>query len=297
MKQDIFYIDRRTGQRCKEQIYFEAWLRFFYGTNPIGRWAGNWIARLSCLSKFVGFLQRAKSSKKKILPFIQRYHVPIEEAQLSIDQFASFNDFFIRKLKPEARPLSADSLVIPADGRYLLYPNMEEADGFLVKGDKFHLDKFLDNKDLAAKYRQGSLLIARLCPTDYHRFHFPCDCRPHSPVLINGWLHSVSPLALRHHIYRLAENKRVLTLLQSSHHGDILFCEVGATNVGSIHQTFTPYSNYKKGAEKGFFSFGGSTLILLFEKQSVAFSHDLIKNSSQHIETLCLIGQPLGNIK
>jgi len=297
MKKDIFYVDRATGKLCKEKIYYEKWLRFFYGEHALGAWIGTCIAKLPLFSRIVGFLQRTRFSKRKIQPFVKRYHISTEEALLPISQFQSFNDFFIRKLKPGARPIAPTVLTIPADGRYLLYPDLHTADGFLVKGDKFSLEALVADRTWAKHYKQGSLLIARLCPTDYHRFHFPCDCIPSPAKLINGWLHSVSPLALRHHISRLTENKRMLTFLHTQTCGTILFCEVGATNVGSIHQTYTPHQPYKKGDEKGFFSFGGSTLILLFEKNRISFSEDLILNSFQHIETLCLMGQPLGNIK
>lgn len=235
---------------------------------------------------------RCPSQKKKIAPFIEKYQIDSSEFQEEVESFPSFNAFFIRKLKKESRPL-AHGAIMPADGRYLFYQNIETCSGFIVKGKKFSLVELLKNEVLAKKYYEGSMIIARLCPSDYHRFHFPFDCLPGSPQCINGPLFPVNPIALKRNILYLTENKRVITLLKSSRYGDVSFLEIGATNVGSIHQTFTPNKSCKKGEEKGFFSFGGSALILLFEKGRIIFAKDLLTNSSQQFETFCHFGDSL----
>src|SRR6202044_707631 len=107
------------------------------------------------------------------------------------------------------------------------------------------------NDALAEQFANGSVVLARLCPCDYHRFHFPCDAIPGPAKLINGPLYSVNPIALCKNLSILSENKRMITELETDHFGKVLYIEVGATNVGSIHQTFTPYQRYKKGDEKG----------------------------------------------
>jgi phosphatidylserine decarboxylase len=187
----------------------------------------------------------------------------------------------------------AEGVIIPADGRYLFYQNMADCDGFIVKGKKFFLEKLLGSASLAQTYARGSMAIARLCPSDYHRFHFPVRCTPSAAQLINGPLFSVNPISLRQNIERLTENKRMITRLATEQEGEILFIEIGATNVGSIHQVYSAGKTYEKGEEKGFFYFGGSSIILLFEENRVRFAEDLVKNSMAHIETLCLFGQPL----
>jgi phosphatidylserine decarboxylase len=227
---------------------------------------------------------------------VQKFGVDEKEFLLPIEAFNSFNDFFIRKLKPEARPIvgGSDMAVLPADGRYLVYPNIAEADGFVVKGKKFSLKDLLQCSTLAKRYEMGSMVIARLCPTDYHRFHFPCNCIPSAPFEIKGDLHSVNPLALRRRIEILSHNKRACTLLETESFGKVAFIEVGAMCVGSIHATYTPNAPYNKGDEKGYFSFGGSSLILLFEPNTIVFSEDLIAASKQKMEVLGLMGQSLG---
>jgi phosphatidylserine decarboxylase len=168
------------------------------------------------------------------------------------------------------------------------------SDGFIVKGKKFSLETLLQDSDLAKQYANGSMVIARLCPTDYHRFHFPCNCIPERSYNIAGDLFSVNPLALRKNIHILSQNKRQITILHSKNFGKILFIEVGATYVGSIHQTFVPGEPYAKGDEKGYFSFGGSSLILLFEPNCIQFDQDLIEASGQRMEIRGLMGQSMG---
>ncbi len=286
----IYYIDRATGEKKQEKVYGEKALRFLY-KRSIGRCFAKIIAHLPILSHLYGWWQSLPFTKRKVRAFVETFQLNVEEFAESIDTYRSFNAFFTRKLKPQARPIADTPLVLPADGRYLFYKNIEKADGFLVKGKKFNLSNLLQNERLAEQYREGSMILARLCPTDYHRFHFPCDCVPGTPRLINGPLFSVNPAATKRNIEILAENKRVITPLETEW-GRALYIEVGATYVGSIHQTFTPEKPAKKGEEKGFFSFGGSSLILLFPPEQISIDPNLLKNSEQHLETLCLFGQP-----
>ena len=176
----------------------------------------------------------------------------------------------------------------------LVYQNIDKVDGFVVKGKKFSIAKLLQNNLLAASYEGGSMMIARLCPTDYHRYHFPCDGVPGEPKLINGPLWSVNPIALHKNIEIFTENKRVITEIETEKFDKILYIEVGATCVGSIHNTFKPHRPVKKGDEKGYFSFGGSAIILLFKHNCIRLDHDLVRNSEEHLETLCQMGQSLG---
>ena len=137
------------------------------------------------------------------------------------------------------------------------------------------------------------MVIARLSPTDYHRFHFPVDGTPSAPHPVQGPLFSVNSIALAKRLSALWENKRVMTEI-ATECGTILMVEIGATCVGSIHQTFSPHAKVKKGDEKGYFSFGGSCLVLLFEKNRIRFDADLVMNSSKQLETKGLFGTSLG---
>lgn len=288
----IRYIDRKTGKQEIEKVYGESALRFLYGGSRMGALLSDAASRSALFSHLYGWWQRQPWSKGKIAPFIENYGVDSKEFALPPDAFRSFNDFFIRALKPESRPLSSDPLILPADARYLAYATLSK-DSVQVKGQKFNLEALFRDEKLAERYREGSLLIARLCPSDYHRFHFPVDCTPGEPKLINGFLYSVNPVALAKNLAIFWENKRVLTLLETEAYGTIAFFEVGATNVGTIHETFTPHQKTLKGQEKGYFSFGGSALLLFFEKGKVTFANDLLAATQAGLESRGLFGQSL----
>lgn len=292
--------DRLTGKIEREQVYGQAALRFLYGDDLVTKLFGRPLLAPLCktpfFSAFYGWLQKRPASKKKVLPFIRKYGVDTSEFEKEVASFESFNDFFIRKLKPEARPIASDDEVatIPADGRFLAFPNIDKADGFMVKGNKFDLTELLQNETLASRYSQGAMVIGRLCPTDYHRFHFPCDGMPSEPELINGWLYSVNPIALKKNCRIFTQNKRCYTLIETKCFGTVLMMEVGATNVGTIIQTYQPLQDYRRGDEKGYFSFGGSALILLFEPGSITLDDDLLQTGNDKIELKCQMGQSLG---
>ena len=139
---------------------------------------------------------------------------------------------------------------MPADARYYVFPHIAKSDGFIVKGEKFSLTSLLEDEALAAQYTEGSMVMARLCPTDYHRFHFPCDNIPNETRYLNGWLYSVNPVAVKRDIHIFSQNKRTICLLQTQEFGQVVYMEIGATNVGSIHQTYQPNTLCLKGSEK-----------------------------------------------
>jgi len=296
---DIQYIDRKTGQLEKERVYGRRALALLYGNSYFSRlfsfFVLPFLARIAWVSMLYGFFQKRPKSARKIALFIETYGIDVSE--FAENQFRSFNDFFIRKLKPETRPIVSDPSIatLPADGRYLVFPDLSQVEDFYVKGQRFDLGSFLQDPVLARRFSEGSMLIARLCPTDYHRFHFPCDGTADKAQLIDGSLFSVNPLALRKKFSILSENKRMITEIDTKLFGTILYVEVGATCVGTIHQTYSSNTPVKKGDEKGFFSFGGSCLVLLFEKGRIVFDEDLIRNSQRGIETKACFGQSMGS--
>lgn len=297
----IRYIDRVTGKEEIENVYGAAALKFIYGKDIFRTIFGtallHSLVRTPFFSAFYGWYQKQPISKRKIVPFIEKFQVNSSEFLEEVKDYSSFNDFFTRKLKPQARPIDKreNVAIIPADGRYYFYQNIAECDGFIVKGQKFDLQSLLEDSQLASHYSQGAMAIARLCPSDYHRFHFPCNCIPGISQCINGWLYSVNPIAIKKNIHIFTQNKRTICELQTEQFGKVLFLEIGATNVGSIHETYTPGIAYSKGAEKGYFSFGASSLILLFEPGRLYFDADLLAATAQQIEIRCLMGQSMGH--
>lgn len=296
----IFYRERTTGQLNSEKVYGHVWIELFYGTSSLSRILGRilmwFVSCIPIISKGYGWLQSRPSSRKKIVPFIIEFGVETKEFLLPTSEYKSFNDFFIRKLKPEARPIFAEQsrACIPADGRYLIYPRLDLIDHFIVKGQHFNLEKFLGDKELAEEFSKGSLVLSRLCPSDYHRFHIPVNGTIVSTKKIKGHLYSVNPTALKWKPSILAENKRVLSIIESPEFGKVIFVAIGATNVGSIQYTYPEGQELKKGDEIGYFEFGGSSLAILFLPKAITFDSDIIRYSENKEETRCLMGQSLG---
>jgi phosphatidylserine decarboxylase len=293
--QPIHFYDRYHQKIETEQIYGEPWLRFTY-ENPVGRFFLWLLVRRAIFSRLYGMRMNTKGSARNVLPFIVRYNLNVDEFAKSALMFRSFNEFFFRALKPGARPIAPGDhvAVLPADGRHLVFPDVDAADGFYVKGEKFSLAELLGDAVLAESFAGGAMVISRLAPVDYHRFHFPCAGVPDRARLINGWLYSVNPVALQRNVRYLVQNKRYVTLVESPAFGTVAMIEVGATNVGSVTQTHVPGREVAKGEEKGLFKFGGSCVITLFQAGRIAFYGDLVEQSAQHIETYARMGDWLG---
>lgn len=292
----IRYYDRYTQKTETEQVYGEQWLRWTYET-ALGGVALGALLKRAVFSHWYGWRMDRPASAAKVLPFIADYGLDVDEFEKSPFEFKTFNQFFYRGLKREARPIAAgdDVAVFPADGRHLVFPNVDAADGFYVKGAKFTLPELFGGDDtLAREFAGGAMVISRLCPVDYHRFHFPVGGVPGEPRLLNGSLYSVSPIALRRNVRYLVQNKRALTLLDRSGAGRVAIFEVGATCVGTIRNGFVAGRPVAKGDEKGFFTFGGSCVITVFPKGAVRFDDDLVAQSARHIETYARMGDRLG---
>lgn len=290
----IQYYERESGQIKTEKVAGEKWLLWLY-YNPIGEatlWA---LAKRKLVSSIYGNMMDRTSSAKKIHPFIEDFDIDMSVVQEQ--EFNNFNDFFTRKLKDDARPIDTSSTIVvsPADGKILAYADISNSD-FIIKGYRFDISSFMDNPDLAQKYHDGALLIIRLAPVDYHRFHFPLSGDLSPSKKIDGDYYSVNPFALRKKAEIFCLNKREYTILSNPLFGDVVIAEVGATMVGSIEQTFKG-STVKKGEEKGYFKFGGSTVVLLFEKSKVHIDEDLLINTAKGYETTVKMGERIGEEK
>ncbi len=294
----IDYFDRYAGALKTEKIYGEAYLRWAYETLP-GRLMVAGVVKRALFSRWYGWRMDKHSTRDLIAPFIDQYELDADEFVESCENFESFNAFFSRKLKAEARPVAGgdEVAVFPADGRHLGFQDVSQVERFYCKGQRLSLVDLLGDADLAKIYEKGSLVVSRLCPVDYHRFHFGVAGKVGKWRLINGPLYSVSPIALRRNINILTENKRVITTLETTAFGRVLILEIGATNVGSIHQTYQADSMVAKADEKGYFSFGGSMTMQLFEPGAVELDGDLLENSDQGRELYARMGDQLGVVK
>ncbi len=288
------YIDRQTGEVKSELVPGGKMMKNIY-TTTLGKSTLYFLFKRKCFSVFGGILMNWSYSKRKIQPFIDEHKVSIDDFIIPEKGFKHFNDFFYRKIQTTKRPI-ADGIVSPADGKILVFPTIQDSQSFFIKGNEFNLTSFLKNESLAKKYEEGSMAIIRLAPADYHRFHFPVSGPVGEVTKIKGYYYSVSPIALQKNLRIFCENKREYCEVKTKEYGDVLICDVGATLTGKIIQTFQPGSLVEKGQEKGYFAFGGSTTVLLFEKNKIQFSDDLLKNTGNALETTVLMGEKIGDV-
>lgn len=291
---DIQFYNRYSGEMETEQVYGESFLKWAYG-NPLGKIALHSFVKRPAFSRWYGKRMNQPSTQCKVAPFIDDYALDTSEFAESPESYATFNEFFYRKLKADARPIASTEVVFPADGRHLGFANIDDIPGFFVKGQSFDIHQLLADSELSSSYRGGSLVLSRLCPVDYHRFHFPVTGTPDKTRLVNGPLFSVSPIALARNLAYLWQNKRTITRIQTEKMGTVLMLEIGATCVGSIEQTYAADQAIDKGAEKGYFAFGGSSTITVFEPGVVKLADDLIDNSLKQIETYARMGDAMGD--
>lgn len=243
------------------------------------------------VSKFGGWLLSTRISCLLIPGFVRQNHIDMR--QFEPVKYRSYNEFFARKIRPEVRPIdeNARNLISPCDGKLTVYP-VTEGRHFTIKHTEYSVASLLRDKALAKEYAGGSVCVFRLTVDDYHRFCYVADGDKGKMVQIPGILHTVNPVANDYFpIYK--ENAREYSILHSEIWGDIVMVEVGAMMVGKIvnHHEKT---QVVRGQEKGYFQFGGSTVILILKKKTVVFDPDILENSDAGVETIVKMGEKIG---
>jgi len=239
-------------------------------------------------------------SKRNIEPFIRFHHLEAHMSEVlePVQNFKTFNDFFYRRLKPDARTLGHPGddrvAVSVADCRMTCFQTISDAQKFWIKGRQFTIARLLNDPALARKYDGGSLAIFRLAPQDYHRYHIPVRGILSDPVSIDGEYFTVNPMSIRSHLDVYGENKRVISTIESNEFGTVAYCSIGAMMVGSIVLTTQGGQQVERMDEHGYFAFGGSTIVVLFEPNSIQFDEDLLRSSKEQIETLVRVGMRVG---
>jgi phosphatidylserine decarboxylase len=286
--------NRQTKLTEFENTYKEQGLYFLY-KNEFGKALTRSILNKRMISKIYGRAVKSRQSASMIHKFIKHYNIDLLEVKQPIETFKCFNDFFIRELIESARPIDpiSNHLISPADSRLLVF-DLKDKPALPVKGYWYSLQELLKDKKLAGEYADGWCFIYRLAPSDYHRYCY-IDNGHHDKVKrIRGVLHSVNPLALSTINNLLSKNYRELTILQTENFGTVLHLEVGALLVGKIKQRFKNAYSFKRGEEKGWFEYGGSTIIQIFKKENIQPDEDILVQSSEKIETLVKMGEKVG---
>ena len=247
----------------------------------------------SFVSRAAGCFLGSRLSVPLVVPFVKKNHISLKEC--TAKQFISFNDFFVRKLKMDARPFSnaPQDFISPCDARLTVYP-IHENGKFEIKNTEYTLEQLLRDRKLAKRYEGGTLFLFRLSVDDYHRYLFVDDGVCSTERRIEGVLHTVNPAANDFcPIYK--ENTRTYTLLQSANFGTLLQMEVGAMMVGKIvNENAGEARRVQRGEEKGSFAFGGSTVIVLAQKGSAVPEKRIWNYSRLGIETRVRQGETVG---
>ena len=264
-------------------------LAFLYGTAP-----GRLLLRSLTgrgLSRLAGRFLDSPPSRRLIAPFIRKNGVDISEYQP--EEYASFNAFFTRRIRPENRPMdeTPEHLIAPCDGRLTVYPIGEDS-VFTIKNSRYDVSTLLGGDKRAAAFTGGTCLVFRLCVDDYHRYHYPDDGAKGENHFLPGMLHTVRPVALAHTDV-FVQNCREYTFLDTAHFGLMAQVEVGALLVGKICNN-QGAGTFRRGQEKGCFQYGGSTVILLLRPGAVEMEERFLQASAQGQETRVRLGECIG---
>ncbi|CAI4215074.1 unnamed protein product [Parascedosporium putredinis] len=301
---NILVQDRITGQINEEKmsVYVRLGIRLLYRGLKSNNMEKKQIRKLlKSMSIKQGKKYEDPGSKSQIIPFIEFHNLDLAEVLLPLEDFSNFNEFFYRALKPGARPCSAPDnpriIVSPADCRSVVFNKVDQATKVWIKGREFSVKRLLGDAygHEANRYNNGSLGIFRLAPQDYHRFHIPVDGVLGKPELIAGEYYTVNPMAIRSALDVYGENVRVLVPIDSVEHGRVMVICIGAMMVGSTVITRKEGEQVHRAEELGYFKFGGSTLVVLFEEGKMKFDEDLTDNSNSALETLIRVGMSIGH--
>jgi phosphatidylserine decarboxylase len=295
---EIKYFNRETERLETEKVYGSAAVNWLYDT-VTGKILTQFLIKKP-LSKIYGQIQSLSWSQSKVAPFIKDFSINMEEflPEEGCDNsapYSSFNHFFIRKFKDGVRPFAqGDEFPAFSEARYFGYDSLKDDESIPVKGKFLTAKALLANEKWTKYFEEGPCLLARLCPVDYHRYHFPDNGEVLDFYPISGALHSVNPLALKKVPEVFSINERTVTILETEQFGKLAYVEVGAICVGKIVQSRSMTGSFQRGEEKGYFLFGGSTVIVLGEKGKWKPDDIILDYTKKGIEVYQKLGSRLG---
>ncbi|MCR5112635.1 MAG: phosphatidylserine decarboxylase [Acholeplasmatales bacterium] len=266
--------------------------KFLY-RNVFGRFLLKCFLIRPWFTKFMGWFLSRKISKKRIPKFIEEGHINVDD--YIVDDVKSYNDFFIRKIKEGRRIIDNEPshFIAPCDSELRVF-KINDDSIFEIKDSYYRVADLIKNDELAKEFLGGWCFIFRLSTSDYHRYSYPDSGKKNENIHIKGVFHTVNPIALeRYNFYKT--NSREYTVLDTDNFGKLIMCEVGAMMVGKIknhHQEYT----YTRGEEKGYFEFGGSTIVVL-TKDILTVDEDILRNTSEGVETKVSLGERIAILK
>lgn len=288
----------RKSAQLEDVRFYKIEAIIFVHKNPIARPIMSKIAVRPFFSTLMALKDYTRFSRKKVLNFVKENNLNEAEFEKPVAEYSSFSEFFDRRLKPQARPIcpKSDSFISPADGILTIFPDISGIPSFTIKGQEFTLASLLRDEQLANEYRNGSLAVVYLSPTDYHRYHFPCDCMLEKSWTLGAKLFSVNPIAMEHGYRPFDVNVRDISILNNEKTGQFLMVEVGALYVGRMIWTSPALGKKYKGEEKGYFGLGGSTIVLVLKKGVIKFDDDIIEMAGRSIPCRVRMGERIAGI-
>lgn len=260
----------------------------FLCSSPFGRFLYNLTLFLQ-VPKIMGAFLRSPLSKFFIKGFVKKNN--IDMSAFAGVKFKSFNDFFTRKDNSRKPELSPETLISPCDSALSVF-NIEENSTFKIKGFDYTLKDFFETDEFDKTFSGGNALIFRLAATDYHRYCYIDSGSLEKNHFLKGKLYSVQPVCCRtFKVY--TKNRRSWTILHTQNFGDVAQVEVGAFSVGGIKNHHENYS-FSKGEEKGYFDLHGSTIVMLFRKNTINLDEEILAQTANGKETIVKYGQPIG---
>jgi phosphatidylserine decarboxylase len=287
--------DRHDGTARMEPVYRAGMLHFLFG-NPLGRLAMRTLLSTRPFNNLITARQRGPRSKKDIMPFIERYQIDRSEFVQPVSSFASFADFFVRELRPDARPIAAgkDAIVAPCDGRIQWWhPALDSGTSFEVKGITFTLGRLMEDDPLAASFVGGSMLGIYLSPCDYHRFCYPADGELMTRSRVGNRYFSVNAESLAAGFRAFDCNVRQSTVLARGGQRWAMI-EVAGFYAGGIVNLDAGKNAKTKGMMKGYFRLGGSFIVLAFQAGAVRLDQDILDALAGGTEVRVRLGERIG---
>ena len=265
-------------------------LEFLYGT-AAGRLLLKPLVSRG-VSRLSGRLLDTGASRVLIPGFIRRAGIDTGEYDLS--EIRSFNDFFCRPIKPGRRPVDMDptALIAPCDGRLTAVP-IERGTVLAVKQSRWSVAQLLQNDALAARLEGGVCLVFRLCVDNFHRYSWFDSGEKGRNIFLPGKLHTVRPVALGE-VPVFTENCREYAVIDSDSFGCAVQAEIGAMLVGRIVNNEPGPCRVRRGEEKGRFEYGGSTVLVLLQKNAAVLRPDILEASANGTETEVRLGERIG---
>lgn len=253
-----------------------------------------WLFRSRYFSQCMGFVFRTPFSRLLIRPLAKIYHISLDTYEIPEEGFRTLNAFFIRQKKYSFLEFPQETwLGSPADACVEIFRNITVQDEYCIKWYRAKLsDIFWPD---IGDFEGGDMCFCRLRFSDYHRFHFFDDGEVLHSSGRDGPLYSVDESILDTGLWM--HNKSHLMRLQTKHFGEVLWLEVGATNVGCITNHKKMWESFSRGEEKWYFELGGSAILLIFQKDMIQWSDTLLQKTLQKEELEVTVGEVFGQRK